>query len=90
MKDGKQDQPSPALKNATQDRLGHALLTLAKHVWTLHDRQRVLEAQLVANGLKIDTNTLPDASLLESLDDERESFINDLLSTLTGGDDQSD
>ena len=50
----KQDQPTPALGGETQDRMGHALLTLAKHVWTLHDRQRVLEAHLAAAGIEID------------------------------------
>ena len=78
----KQDQPTPALGDETQDRMGNALLTLAKHVWTLHDRQKVLEARLAAAGIEIDIHTLPDASLAETLDIEREAFINELLSAL--------
>jgi len=85
----KQDQPTPALGSAVQDRMGHALLTLAKHVWTLHDRQRVLEAQLTAAGIEIDPDRSPDAPLEETLDHEREEFINELLSALSDGDDVS-
>ena len=63
--------------------MGYAVLTLAKHVWTLHDRQRVLEAQLTAAGIEIDLDSSPDAPLREALDQEREKFINELLSALS-------
>lgn len=86
----KQDQPLPALGGEAQDRMGHALLMLAKHVWTLHDRQRVLENQLATAGIEIDIDTLPNASLAETLDIERENFINDLLGALNGGDAESE
>lgn len=85
----KQEQSSPAGDFAAHDRMGHALLTLAKHVWTLHDRQRVLEAQLAAAGIEIDIDTPPDASSMETLDIEREKFINDLLSSLSGDEETS-
>ncbi len=86
----KQDQPTPALDGETQDRMGHALLTLAKHVWTLHDRQRVLEAHLAAAGIEVNIDALPDATLAETLDIERENFINELLSALRNGDAAAD
>ena len=85
----KQDQPTPALDSAIQDRMGHALLTLAKHVWTLQDRQRVLEAQLTAAGIKIDLDLSPNASLQETLNHERDNFINELLGALINSDDIS-
>jgi len=81
----KQDQPIPAFGDETKDRMGYALLTLAKHVWTLHDRQRVLEAHLTAAGIEVGIDTLPDASLAATLDIERKAFINELLSALRDG-----
>jgi hypothetical protein len=81
----KQDQPASALGDKVHDRMGSALLTLAKHVWTLHDRQRMLEARLAAAGIEIDIDALPDTSLAKTLDDERDTFINDLLSALNDG-----
>ena len=83
---GKQDNPTPALDSATQDRMGHALLTLAKHLWTLHDRQRVLEAHLAAAGIEVNIDALPDASLAKTLDIERDNFIDELLSVLRDDD----
>lgn len=86
----KQDQPSPAIDFAMQDRMGHALLTLAKHVWTLQDRQRVLEAQLAAAGIEVDIDALPDPALAETLAVEREKFINGILSALKDNENTSD
>lgn len=80
----KQDQPPPALHDENLDRMGHTLLTLAKHVWTLHDRQRVLEAQLTNAGIAIDTDSQPDEALSKALESEREKFIDDLLQSLAG------
>lgn len=86
----KQNQPGPALHGLTQDRLGHALLTLAKHVWTLQDRQRVLEAQLAAAGIEVDIDASPEGPLSEALDRERDQFIAELLGALANSEDVND
>lgn len=80
----KQDVPPPALDDPALDRMGHALLTMAKHMWTLHDRQRMLESQLLKAGVSIDVDAAPDAELSDTLDAERDQFVAALLQAMTG------
>jgi len=73
------------LQSQDIDRLGEALITLAKEVWIVKDRQRVLEAALVDAGLldpsAVDTYQ-PDGALTKQLEAERKKLIDDLINVL--------
>jgi hypothetical protein len=79
---------APVLENVDVDQLAKALLSLAREVWVLKDRQRVLEAALADAGLIaadiIDTWQL-DEAFSESLAAERAQFVDGLLRDLVGG-----
>jgi len=78
------------LNDGDVGRLGQALITLTKEVWVLRDRQRVLEAALEAAGVLdravIDAHT-PDAKLAESLAQERQQLIDNILQALGAAND---
>lgn len=67
------------------DRLGKALITLAKELWVVKDRQRILEAALAAQGItssELLDGWEPDATLSEALQKDRAAFIDSLLKAL--------
>lgn len=72
------------------ERLGQALITMTQEVWVLRDRQRVLEAALEEAGVLdraiIDAYT-PDAKLAESLAQERQQLIDNILLALGAAND---
>lgn len=72
------------------DRLGQALFILTQEVWVLRDRQRILEAALEAAGVLdhavIDAYS-PDAKLVESLAQERQQLIDNVLQALGAAND---
>jgi hypothetical protein len=72
------------------DRLGQALIMLTKEVWVLRDRQRILEAALEEAGVLdhavIDAHA-PDAKLTESLAQERQQLIDNVLQALDAAND---
>ncbi|MGI9309827.1 MAG: hypothetical protein ACR2P6_11230 [Gammaproteobacteria bacterium] len=76
---------APVLENADLDQLAKALLSLAREVWVLKDRQRVLEAALEEAGVLaadvVDTWE-PDESLTRELAEQRAQFIDGLLQDL--------
>ncbi len=80
---------TPNLRNVDIDRLGKALLTLAGEVWTLRDRQRILEAVLEAQGIAVSDaleRYQPDTELAAQLAEQRAAFIEALLRSLENGD----
>jgi hypothetical protein len=65
------------------DSLGLAILSLAKELWVVKDRQLVAEALLRQNGLLAELDTFqPDADLAAKLAAERRRFMNDLMAAL--------
>lgn len=76
---------TPNLGHADIDRLGKALLTLASEVWTLKDRQRILETVLAEQGIAVSEvleSYQPDERLAAELAEQRTAFIETLLRSL--------
>jgi len=79
------------LRDTDVDRLGKALLTLARELWAVKDRQKILEAVLedvlkdqgasVADRIE---KYQPDVELAERLAKDRAVYINSLLASLEG------
>jgi hypothetical protein len=70
------------------DDLARALLTLAREVWVLRDRQRVLEAVLGERGIDVARaveHHQPSAELQAQLDAERKAFVQGLMQALVPG-----
>ena len=68
------------------DRLGQALITLAKELWVVKDRVRILEATLAEAGVIVPDAVdrfQPDAELSESLATDRALLIENVLGALT-------
>ena len=79
------NENTPNLGHADIDRLGKALLTLAGEVWTLKDRQRILEAVLSEQGITVSElleHYQPDDQLAAELAKDRAAFIETLLNSL--------
>jgi hypothetical protein len=65
------------------DNLGLAVISLAKELWIVKDRQLVAEALLKQQGLLAELDTFqPDAELAAKLASERNRFMKDLMSAL--------
>jgi hypothetical protein len=79
------EMPNDVMHSQDIDRLGEALITLAKELWIVKDRQRVLEAALVDAGFldpsAVDTYQ-PDEALTNQLEGERKKLIDDLIDVL--------
>ena len=84
-------EETPNLRDADVDRLGKALLTLARELWIVKDRQKILEAVLedvlkdqgVAVAERIEKYQ-PDPALADALAKDRTAYINSLLLSLEG------
>ena len=67
------------------DDLARTLLQLAREVWVLRDRQRVLETVLEEKGISV-TDAVerfqPGPELQKQLDAERKAFVQGLMKTL--------
>jgi hypothetical protein len=75
----------PALATEQLDRLGHTIISLARELWVMHDRTRLLEARLRELGLDVDVdNYQPPKELAAQLEAERDAYVDNLLETLTG------
>jgi hypothetical protein len=76
--------PNDAARRA--DALTQTVLTLAKEVWTLRDRQLVLEAVLQERGIDV-TQAVdrfqPSGALKQRLADERRLFLADIVDALS-------
>jgi len=65
------------------DSLGLAVISLAKELWIVKDRQLVAEALLNQKGLLADLDTFqPDPDLTAKLAAERQRFMQDLMTAL--------
>jgi len=65
------------------DNLGLAVISLAKELWVVKDRQMVAEALLKEKGLLADLDSFqPDADLAAKLASERQRFMQDLTTAL--------
>ncbi|MBL8642995.1 MAG: hypothetical protein JNK21_03600 [Rhodospirillaceae bacterium] len=76
-----------ALKPEDIDKVGQAILTLAKELWVVKDRQAVTEAVLAKRGIDISEEIAlhqPDAALEAKLAAERQSLVRKILQDLTG------
>ncbi|MSO98964.1 MAG: hypothetical protein EXR11_12225 [Rhodospirillaceae bacterium] len=76
-----------ALKPEDIDKLGHAVMTLAKELWVVKDRQAVTEAVLAKRGIDIrDEISLyqPDPVLDAKLKADREALVKKLMQDLSG------
>ena len=76
-----------ALKPEDIDNVGQALMTLAKELWVVKDRQMVTEAVLAKRGIDISEDVSrfqPDAALEAKLKAEREALVKKLTQDLTG------
>jgi hypothetical protein len=73
------------LEKTDVDQLAKALLNLAREVWVLKDRQRILEAALEEAGVlaaDLVDSWQPDETLSKELDEQRARFIDGLLQDL--------
>ena len=71
------------------DRLGHAVLTLARELWVTKDRLRILEAALAEAGVTTPAVLdawQPDETLSDELAAERRRLIDGLLAVLANDD----
>lgn len=76
-----------ALKPEDIDQLGQAVMTLAKELWVVKDRQYITEAVLAKRGIDISEEISlfqPDAALEAKLKAEREALVKKLSQDLTG------
>ncbi|MBL8629131.1 MAG: hypothetical protein JNM81_05855 [Rhodospirillaceae bacterium] len=76
-----------ALKPEDLDKLGQAVLTLAKELWVVKDRQTVTEAVLAKRGIDIGEEISlfqPDEKLEARLAAERQELVKKLMQDLTG------
>ena len=76
----------PDIKEVDATCLGQALLTLAREVWVLRDRQRILEAVLEDKGLLEEAlldQYQPDEKLAAALREERQQYLDNLVNALT-------
>jgi hypothetical protein len=65
------------------DNLGLAVISLAKELWIVKDRQLVAEALLKQKGLLADLDSFqPDPDLAATLAAERQRFVQDLMTAL--------
>lgn len=67
------------------DDLARAVITLAREVWVLRDRQRVLEAVLGEKGIDVAQaieHYQPSPELQAKLDAERKAFVQGLMQAL--------
>jgi hypothetical protein len=79
--------PRQILQPAQIDQVAQALLALAREVWVLRDRSRVLEAVLATHGLDVHAEIerfQPDAALQAELDAERDRFLAAVVQHLEG------
>ena len=81
--------PLQNLQSQDLDRLGKAVITLAKELWVMKDRQRVLEAALADKGI-VTSDLLdgwePDDALQAALEHDRAALIDSLLKALERSD----
>ena len=78
--------PEILLNPADLDQLGQALITLAKELWVLKDRQLILEAALADAGIvakEVVDRYQPDEMLKERLRAERQRLIDTIIDVLT-------
>lgn len=76
-----------ALKPEDIDKLGQALMTLAKELWVVKDRQAITEAVLAKRGIDITEEISlyqPEAKLEEKLAADRQALVKRMLQDLTG------
>jgi hypothetical protein len=76
-----------ALKPEDIDKLGQAVLTLAKELWVVKDRQAITEAVLAKRGIDISEEVSlfqPDAALEAKLANDRQELVKKLMQDLTG------
>ncbi len=67
------------------DDLGNALMVMARELWVVKDRQRVLEALLEANGIVVPgavADHQPGPDLAETLATERARYTGALMAAL--------
>jgi hypothetical protein len=78
------NSPQPSLLTPDQlDNLGLAVISLARELWIVKDRQLVAEALLRQKGLLLELDTFqPDAELAAKLASERSRFMKDLMGAL--------
>jgi hypothetical protein len=78
------NSPQQSLLTPEQlDNLGLAVISLAKELWVVKDRQLIAEAILKQNGLLGDLDTFqPDTDLAAKLAVERQRFMEDLIAAL--------
>ncbi len=77
--------PDNNLRADDLDRLGKALICLAKELWIVKDRQAVLEAALADAGItssKLLDRYTPDDALTAKLAQERAALLDGLLNAL--------
>jgi hypothetical protein len=76
-----------ALKPEDIDKLGQAVLTLAKELWIIKDRQAITEAVLAKRGIDIREEISlfqPDAALDAKLNAERQALVMKLMQDIVG------
>ena len=76
-----------SLRPEDVDKVGAAVLTLAKELWVLKDRQAVTEAVLKARGIDISADIdafKPDAEMEARLAAERAALVEKIPQDLTG------
>jgi hypothetical protein len=75
---------NPTLLTPNQlDNLGLAVLSLAKELWIVKDRQLIAEALLNEKGMLADLDSFqPDADLTAKLAAERQRFMQDVMTAL--------
>ncbi|MFK7887954.1 MAG: hypothetical protein AB8G16_13930 [Gammaproteobacteria bacterium] len=72
----------PALRDEALDQMGQTIVTLAKELWLMRDRQLMLEAQLREHGIPVNVDATPTPEVAEQLSTEREAFVEKFLASL--------
>ena len=77
---------TPSLNPEDIDKVGLAVLTLSQELWTVMERQRLLENALNEKGLsvyEIIDDHAPSGALAEELEKERRRFIDRIVNCLS-------
>ncbi len=78
--------PRRILSEGRIDALGEAIIALTREIWVLHDRQAILEAVLIEEGVSVERldSYQPDEALTEKLAVRRKALIDTVMATLRG------
>ncbi len=78
---------TPSLTPEDIDKLGLTVLHLSQELWTVIERQRLLEHAIEQQGLSVSElieNHRPEGELAERIESERRRFIDRIVTNISG------